>query len=130
MRMTQYRSFGRPAYAEPEATPARQAACLAYITYCIKETAVPPSVEDMRKHLGLSSKSTVHRLLTALEQDGKIRRLHHRARAIEVVGLPPSSQSQGYPQTIPVLDTSTGYKFYTVSKDGPEGDAKLVELAR
>lgn len=131
MRTSQFRqfAFGRSGYTEPEATPAKQADCLAYITKCIQETAVPPSVEEMRVHLGLSSKSGIHRMLTALEQDRKIRRLPHRARAIEVVGLAFPEPPPAYPRDIPVLDTSVGYQFFTVSKDGPEADAKLVEMA-
>lgn len=53
-----------------------------------KEDGVPPSYEEMAKSLGLSSKSGVHRLIKALEERGYIRRLPHRARAIEVLALP------------------------------------------
>jgi repressor LexA len=52
---------------------------------------VPPSFDEMKDALGLKSKSGVHRLVTALEERGFIRRLHHRARALEVVKLPEAS---------------------------------------
>ncbi len=131
MRMSQYRSFafGRSAYAERSGfgVTDKQNACLAFLTQRISETGVAPSVEEIRKHLGLSSKSPAHRLLAALEARGKIRRMAHRARAIEVVGMSAPASPPAYPQKLPVLDTSEGYKFFTVSKDGPEADAKLVE---
>ncbi len=49
---------------------------------------VPPSFEEMKDALDLRSKSGIHRLITALEERGFIRRLAHRARAIEIVKLP------------------------------------------
>src|SRR5210317_1512675 len=49
---------------------------------------VPPSFDEMKEALDLRSKSGIHRLITALEERGFIRRLAHRARAIEVVRLP------------------------------------------
>ena len=49
------------------------------------QTGVAPSFEEMKQHLGLRSKSGVHRLVAALEERGRIRRLPNRARCIEVV---------------------------------------------
>ncbi len=54
----------------------------------IQETGVPPSFDEMKEALNLKSKSGIHRLITALEERGFIRRLRHRARALEVVKLP------------------------------------------
>src|SRR5947209_16529850 len=54
----------------------------------VQAEGVPPSFDEMKDALGLKSKSGVHRLVTALEERGFIRRLHHRARALEVVKLP------------------------------------------
>ena len=51
-------------------------------------TGVPPSYDEMKDALGLKSKSGIHRLITGLEERGFIRRLPHRARAIEVLKLP------------------------------------------
>jgi repressor LexA len=54
----------------------------------IKETGVSPSFDEMKDALDLASKSGIHRLITALEERGFIRRLPHRARALEVVKMP------------------------------------------
>lgn len=54
----------------------------------IKETGVPPSYDEMKDSLGLASKSGIHRLITALEERGFIRRLPNKARALEVLKLP------------------------------------------
>jgi repressor LexA len=56
----------------------------------LKESGVPPSFDEMKDALDLRSKSGIHRLITALEERGFIRRLAHRARALEIVKLPDS----------------------------------------
>jgi repressor LexA len=56
----------------------------------LKETGVPPSFDEMKEALDLKSKSGIHRLITALEERGFVRRLPHRARAMEIVRLPES----------------------------------------
>ncbi len=56
----------------------------------MQRDGVPPSFDEMKEALDLRSKSGIHRLITALEERGFIRRLAHRARAIEVVRLPES----------------------------------------
>jgi repressor LexA len=56
----------------------------------IRESGVPPSFDEMKDALDLKSKSGIHRLITALEERGFIRRLPNRARAIEVIKLPDS----------------------------------------
>ena len=63
---------------------------LMFIHERLKETGVPPSFEEMKEALDLRSKSGIHRLITALEERGFIRRLPHRARALEIVKLPDS----------------------------------------
>ncbi len=57
---------------------------------------VAPSFDEMKDALDLRSKSGIHRLITALEERGFIRRLPHRARAIEVLKLPDALMSQGF----------------------------------
>ncbi len=52
------------------------------------ESDVPPSFEEMKDALGLKSKSGIHRLISGLEERGYIRRLPHRARALEIIKLP------------------------------------------
>jgi repressor LexA len=54
----------------------------------LQDTGVPPSFDEMKDALVLKSKSGIHRLITALEERGFIRRLPHRARALEVIKLP------------------------------------------
>jgi repressor LexA len=66
----------------------KQKELLAFIDARLQETGVPPSFEEMKEALALQSKSGVHRLIMALEERGFIRRLPHRARAIEVIKLP------------------------------------------
>ncbi|OYX81435.1 MAG: repressor LexA, partial [Azorhizobium sp. 35-67-5] len=64
---------------------------LRFIHERLKETGVPPSFDEMKEALDLRSKSGIHRLITALEERGFIRRLPNRARALEVVRLPDSA---------------------------------------
>jgi len=66
----------------------KQKDLLMFIKARLDEDGVPPSYDEMREALSLASKSGIHRLITALEERGFIRRLPHRARALEVVKLP------------------------------------------
>jgi repressor LexA len=68
----------------------KQHELLRYIHERLKESGVPPSFDEMKEALNLRSKSGIHRLITALEERGFIRRLPNRARALEVVRLPES----------------------------------------
>ena len=69
----------------------KQAELLRFIHERLKEAGVPPSFDEMKDALDLRSKSGIHRLITALEERGFIRRLPHRARALEVIKLPEDS---------------------------------------
>jgi repressor LexA len=74
----------------------KQFELLRFIHERLKEAGVPPSFDEMKDALDLRSKSGIHRLITALEERGFIRRLPNRARAIEVIKLPESvAQSMG-----------------------------------
>ena len=68
----------------------KQLDLLEFIQNRLQRDGVPPSFDEMKDALDLRSKSGIHRLITALEERGFIRRLAHRARAIEVVKLPES----------------------------------------
>ncbi len=57
---------------------------------------VPPSFDEMKEALDLRSKSGIHRLITALEERGFIRRLAHRARALEIIKLPEAMEKPGF----------------------------------
>ena len=68
----------------------KQFELLRFIHERLTESGVPPSFDEMKDALDLRSKSGIHRLITALEERGFIRRLANRARAIEVIKLPDS----------------------------------------
>src|ERR1700690_2674814 len=83
----------------------KQYELLMFIHERIRESGVPPSFDEMKDALDLKSKSGIHRLITALEERGFLRRMEKRARALEVTRLPdnmaetarpapPRSQSQ------------------------------------
>ncbi len=66
----------------------KQLELLRFIHERLKEAGVPPSFDEMKDALDLRSKSGIHRLITALEERGFIKRLPNRARALEVIKLP------------------------------------------
>jgi repressor LexA len=72
---------------------AKQRELLLFIDGRLKQDGVSPSFDEMREALDLKSKSGVHRLISALEERGFIRRLPNRARALEVVKLPETRPS-------------------------------------
>ncbi len=71
----------------------KQYELLLFINERLKETGVSPSFDEMKDALNLRSKSGIHRLITALEERGFIKRLAHRARALEVIKLPDTMSS-------------------------------------
>ena len=62
-----------------------QLAALTYIAHYIEANGMSPSFKEIGDELGVPSKSNVHRILTALEKAGRIRRTKHRSRTIEIV---------------------------------------------
>src|SRR5919205_639551 len=74
---------------------AKQRELLLFIDNRLKETGISPSFDEMREALELKSKSGVHRLISALEERGFIRRLANRARALEVVKMPEVKPAGG-----------------------------------
>jgi repressor LexA len=100
----------------------KQAELLRFIHERLKEAGVPPSFDEMKDALDLRSKSGIHRLITALEERGFIRRLPNRARAIEVIKLPDSvahgmsaGRSRGF--TPSVIEGNLGRVRATASED-------------
>src|ERR1700712_1237167 len=85
------RGFGRSVFMLTR----KQFELLRFIHERLKESGVPPSFDEMKDALDLRSKSGIHRLITALEERGFIRRLPNRARAIEVIKLPELSGNGG-----------------------------------
>ncbi|SIO09422.1 SOS-response transcriptional repressor, LexA [Rhodovulum sp. ES.010] len=74
----------------------KQLDLLEFIHKRMQKDGVPPSFDEMKEALDLRSKSGIHRLITALEERGFIRRLAHRARAIEIVKLPEALEARGF----------------------------------
>ena len=80
---------------------AKQRELLLFIDQRLKQDGISPSFDEMREALDLKSKSGVHRLISALEERGFIRRLANRARALEVVKLPETQQAANVVQLRP-----------------------------
>ncbi|SFI24175.1 transcriptional repressor LexA [Jannaschia pohangensis] len=74
----------------------KQRDLLEFIHKRMQRDGVPPSFDEMKDALDLRSKSGIHRLITALEERGFIRRLAHRARAIEITRLPDDLGAAGF----------------------------------
>lgn len=74
----------------------KQLELLDFIRNRMDRDGVPPSFDEMKEALDLRSKSGIHRLITALEERGFIRRLAHRARAIEIVKIPEAMEKSGF----------------------------------
>jgi repressor LexA len=81
----------------------KQKELLLFIHARMQDKGVPPSFDEMKDALDLKSKSGIHRLITALVERGFIRRLPHRARAIEVIRLPEN-------QTTPAVPKRAGFQ--------------------
>ena len=71
----------------------KQKNLLLYVNKKIRSTGVSPSYEEMKNSLNLKSKSGIHRLISALEERGFIKRLAHKARALEVLKLPEAASA-------------------------------------
>ena len=71
----------------------KQKNLLLFINKKLRSTGVSPSYEEMKQSLNLKSKSGIHRLISALEERGFIKRLAHKARALEVVKLPETASA-------------------------------------
>jgi len=71
----------------------KQKNLLLYINKNLRSSGVSPSYEEMKQSLNLKSKSGIHRLISALEERGFIRRLAHKARALEVIKLPETASA-------------------------------------
>ena len=86
----------------------KQHELLSFINERLKESGVPPSFEEMKEALDLKSKSGIHRLITALEERGFIRRLPNRARALEVLKMPERGDAGRRPFSPSVIEGSLG----------------------
>ncbi len=110
----------------------KQFELLRFIHERLTETGVPPSFDEMKDALDLRSKSGIHRLITALEERGFIRRLANRARAIEVIKLPDSvghgmsSRSRGF--TPSVIEGDLGRVRQIAEADEAVGDMRPIAV--
>ncbi|ODS94751.1 MAG: repressor LexA [Erythrobacter sp. SCN 62-14] len=86
---------------------AKQHELIRFIQHRLEETGVSPSFEEMKEALDLKSKSGVHRLISALEERGFIRRLPNRARALEVIRQPEDSTPAARPALRLAADNSS-----------------------
>ena len=73
----------------------------------IKDAGVPPTFDEMKDALGLKSKSGIHRLISGLEERGFIRRLAHRARALEVLKMPENIERAKQASDAPASNEAT-----------------------
>lgn len=99
----------------------KQLDLLEFIQKRVQRDGVPPSFDEMKEALDLRSKSGIHRLITALEERGFIRRLAHRARALEIIKLPES-----------MLAKKPGFEPRVIAGDKPDAiprNARSVETA-
>ena len=74
----------------------KQQELLLFIHQRLQEEGIPPSFDEMKDALDLKSKSGIHRLITALEERGFIRRLANRARALEIIRLPEGHAQRAF----------------------------------
>jgi repressor LexA len=86
---------------------AKQRELLLFIDQRLKAGGISPSFDEMREALDLKSKSGVHRLISALEERGFIRRLPNRARALEVAKMPETAPAARPVQAVPAAANDT-----------------------
>jgi repressor LexA len=90
--------FCRPHWEFFAVLTRKQHELLRFIQQRLQEDGVPPSFDEMKEALDLRSKSGIHRLITALEERGFIRRMPNRARALEILKLPEQAIPGGVPR--------------------------------
>ena len=109
----------------------KQHELLLFINKRLAEGGISPSFDEMKEALGLKSKSGIHRLITGLEERGFLKRLPHRARALEVMRLPeqvsigtrPPAQPAGFQPNVIRGDFSSA-----LSGSQPAKEAEAVQL--
>lgn len=109
----------------------KQHELLMFIHQRMKESGIPPSFDEMKDALDLASKSGIHRLITALEERGFIRRLANRARALEVIRLPDSmAPGLGQPKKFQpdVIQGGRGTEKAPLPKAGNDDAANAISI--
>ncbi|NPD13667.1 transcriptional repressor LexA [Xinfangfangia sp. D13-10-4-6] len=97
----------------------KQLELLNFIRDRLDRDGVPPSFDEMKEALDLRSKSGIHRLITALEERGFIRRLAHRARALEIIRLPEALErrAEAAPPAAPAAADAPGFSPRVIKGD-------------
>jgi len=122
----------------------KQYELLMFIHERVRETGIPPSFDEMKEALDLKSKSGIHRLITALEERGFLRRMEKRARALEVLKLPDNMAETVRPattrsQALRSISSRPGHGRMTDSRapaprrgygDGGEGSVNVPLVGR
>ncbi len=112
----------------------KQHELLVLINRRLRETGVSPSFDEMKDALGLRSKSGIHRLISGLEERGFIRRLPHRARALEVLRLPENMEGQERdaprkpPEPLPSNVIRGDFKAMALPPQGPSSQVVAIPL--
>ena len=102
----------------------KQKNLLLYINKKLRASGVSPSYEEMKMSLNLKSKSGIHRLISALEERGFIRRLPHKARALEVIKLPETASAND------IYNIVTSHKEPLISESGIKTKNELLEMVK
>ena len=107
----------------------KQKELLLFIHERMQADGVPPSFDEMKDALDLKSKSGIHRLITALVERGFIRRLPHRARAIEVIKLPEGGDSAPRKGFQPSVIEGSGRRAHDIAQPSSVAiDARTVSV--
>jgi repressor LexA len=101
----------------------KQYELLMFIHERVRETGIPPSFDEMKEALDLKSKSGIHRLITALEERGFLRRMEKRARALEVLKLPDNMAETLRPATTRSQAQRTGRAHH-----GGRSDIRMADV--
>ena len=100
----------------------KQKNLLMFINKKLRASGVSPSYEEMKQSLNLKSKSGIHRLISALEERGFIKRLAHKARALEVVKLPETASAND------IYNVLKDHSGPIVSESGIKNKDELLEI--
>ena len=100
----------------------KQKNLLLFINKKLRSSGVSPSYEEMKQSLNLKSKSGIHRLISALEERGFIKRLAHKARALEVIKLPETASAND------IYDILKNHSEPLISESGIKTKDELLEL--
>ncbi|MDP6352356.1 MAG: transcriptional repressor LexA [Alphaproteobacteria bacterium] len=106
----------------------KQHELLMYIHECMQDMGVPPSYDEMKDALDLKSKSGIHRLITGLEERGFIKRLPHRARALEILRLPENVEPRALPSRGGFAPRVVGNDTGGIPGARPLGQGEIVQL--